>query len=47
MSWLSFRNRRPDRSEGLVDGQIEDSAFGEIENAQAQRLLQLALKFSF
>jgi hypothetical protein len=30
-----------------VDGQIEDSAFGEIENAQAPRLVQLALKFSF
>jgi hypothetical protein len=30
-----------------VDGQIEDSAFGEIESAQAPRLVQLALKFSF
>jgi hypothetical protein len=30
-----------------VDGQIEDSAFGQIESAQAPRLVQLALKFSF
>jgi hypothetical protein len=30
-----------------VDGQIEDSAFGQIENAQAPRLVQLAAKFSF
>jgi hypothetical protein len=30
-----------------VDGQIEDSAFGQIESAQAPRLVQLALKYSF
>jgi hypothetical protein len=30
-----------------VDGQIEDSAFGQIENAQPPRLVQLALKYSF
>jgi hypothetical protein len=30
-----------------MDGQIEDSAFGQIENARAPRLVQLALKFSF
>ncbi|HEY1658797.1 MAG TPA: carboxypeptidase regulatory-like domain-containing protein [Candidatus Sulfotelmatobacter sp.] len=30
-----------------VDGQIEDPAFGEIENAQAPRLVQIAAKFSF
>jgi Carboxypeptidase regulatory-like domain len=30
-----------------VDGQIEDSAFGQIENAQAPRLVQLAAKFLF
>jgi hypothetical protein len=30
-----------------VDGQIEDSAFGQIESAQPPRLVQLALKYSF
>lgn len=30
-----------------VDGQIEDSSFGQIENAAAPRLLQLAAKYSF
>jgi hypothetical protein len=30
-----------------VDGQIEDSAFGQIESAQAPRLVQLAAKFTF
>jgi hypothetical protein len=30
-----------------VDGQIEDSAFGQIQSAQAPRLVQLALKYSF
>ena len=30
-----------------VDGQIEDPAFGQIESAQAPRLVQLAAKFSF
>jgi hypothetical protein len=30
-----------------VDGQIEDPAFGQIESAQAPRLVQLAAKFAF
>ncbi len=30
-----------------VDGQIEDSAFGQIESAQAPRLVQIAARFSF
>jgi hypothetical protein len=30
-----------------VDGQIEDSAFGQIESAQTPRLAQLAARFSF
>ena len=30
-----------------VDGQIEDSAFGQIESAQAPRLVQIAAKFAF
>jgi hypothetical protein len=30
-----------------VDGQIEDSAFGQIESAQPPRLVQLAVKYSF
>jgi hypothetical protein len=30
-----------------VDGQIEDPAFGQIESAQAPRLVQLAARFSF
>ena len=30
-----------------VDGQIEDSAFGQIESAQAPRLMQVAAKFVF
>ena len=30
-----------------VDGQIKDSAFGQIESAQAPRLVQIAAKFSF
>ena len=30
-----------------VDGQIEDPAFGDIENAAAPRLVQLAAKYTF
>jgi hypothetical protein len=30
-----------------VDGQIEDSAFGQVESAAAPRLAQVAARFSF
>jgi hypothetical protein len=30
-----------------VDGQRNDAAFGDIESAQAPRLVQLATRFSF